>query len=198
MVKLEKLKQDIVFPTVIHSFILEDFIDFNEDLKQKIYTLQKQNEGVVLSNVMGWHSKENLFKLVEFAELKKIIDAAIHKTTEMVGYKNLNIIPTSCWANINPQYGSNKIHDHANSLFSGVYYIQTPENSGDLTFYDPREAKTFYKPPLKEYNQYSADAVKFKPVPGLLLVFPSWLKHGVDPNMSSEERISISFNYNFA
>ena len=27
-----------------------------------------------------------------------------------------------------------------------------------------------------------------------LLIFPSWLKHSVMPNLSDEERITISFN----
>ena len=33
---------------------------------------------------------------------------------------------------------------------------------------------------------------------GTLLVFPSYLQHSVDANMSDEERISISFNIMFS
>jgi uncharacterized protein (TIGR02466 family) len=35
----------------------------------------------------------------------------------------------------------------------------------------------------------------FEPVAGRLIMFPSWVNHCVDPNMSNEIRISISFNF---
>jgi uncharacterized protein (TIGR02466 family) len=64
-------------------------------------------------------------------------------------------------------------------------------------FYDPREARTFYKPLVSNYTAYTADAIAHTADPGLLLIFPSWLKHGVEPNLSDQERISVSFNYVF-
>jgi ectoine hydroxylase-related dioxygenase (phytanoyl-CoA dioxygenase family) len=27
-----------------------------------------------------------------------------------------------------------------------------------------------------------------------MIIFPSWLNHGVEPNLSDEERVCISFN----
>ena len=43
--------------------------------------------------------------------------------------------------------------------------------------------------------------VNFTPTPGKMIIFPSWLYHAVNPNMSTEEgdaanRIIISFNLN--
>jgi len=35
-----------------------------------------------------------------------------------------------------------------------------------------------------------------EPVEGGLVLFPSYLDHSVNPNLSSEERIVISFNLN--
>ena len=40
--------------------------------------------------------------------------------------------------NINYPGGFNRPHLHPNSLFSGVYYIKAPKNSGNIIFYDPR------------------------------------------------------------
>jgi hypothetical protein len=42
--------------------------------------------------------------------------------------------------------------------------------------------------------------VHYQPAEGRLLVFPAWLPHAVQPNMTSEsgargDRISISFNF---
>jgi hypothetical protein len=35
----------------------------------------------------------------------------------------------------------------------------------------------------------------FDPEPNLMILFPSWLKHDVEPNQSDEERISVAFNF---
>jgi uncharacterized protein (TIGR02466 family) len=34
------------------------------------------------------------------------------------------------------------------------------------------------------------------PEVGKLIIFPSWLDHGVNPNLSDTDRISMSFNIN--
>jgi len=48
-----------------------------------------------------------------------------------------------------------------------------------------------------EYNSYNSSNWYFKTVENMLLLFPSWLKHMVKPNMNKKQkRISISFNTN--
>jgi uncharacterized protein (TIGR02466 family) len=39
--------------------------------------------------------------------------------------------------------------------------------------------------------------VTIEPSEGTLLLFESWMKHEVTPNLSSRERISVSFNYSW-
>ena len=33
------------------------------------------------------------------------------------------------------------------------------------------------------------------PIPGRIIMFPSWLWHAVEPNESNDIRISVSFNF---
>jgi uncharacterized protein (TIGR02466 family) len=37
--------------------------------------------------------------------------------------------------------------------------------------------------------------VDVTPKPGMLLLWESWLRHGVEPNRARGQRISVSFNY---
>lgn len=187
----------VLFPTPLFSFQLTDHQGLDQLLLQVIQQLKNQDAGRVASNVLGWHSRGNLFDLPEVKPFQELVSAAIAECANAMGYGQVPIRPANCWANVNPTYASNKIHDHANCLFSGVYYLQTSENCGNLMFYDPREARTFYKPSVSNFTAYTADAVAHQPAAGLLLIFPSWLKHGVEPNLSNTERISISFNYVF-
>lgn len=187
-----------LFPTALFVFSLKDYDALNQQLLTFIYRLKDSDPGHTASNVLGWHSKTNLFDFEEIKLFKQLVDAAIAEVAQAVGYSNVRILPANCWVNVNPKYASNKIHDHANCLFSGVYYVKTPENCGNLMFYDPRSARTFYKPNVQNFTAYTADAVAHAAEAGLLLIFPSWLKHGVEPNLSDEDRVSISFNYVFA
>ena len=45
-----------------------------------------------------------------------------------------------------------------------------------------------------KYNEYTSDIWNIIPEEGKLVLFPSWLEHEVDQNLSQEKRISISFN----
>lgn len=65
-------------------------------------------------------------------------------------------------------------HDHWPALWSGVYYIKAPKNSGDLLF-----------PQLKQ---------KITPTDGMLVIFDGATRHGVGESFSDDERIAVSFN----
>ncbi len=49
-------------------------------------------------------------------------------------------------------------------------------------------------PPMEKFNLWTFPKVSYKAHAGTMLLFPSWLLHGVDMNMSAEQRIAISFN----
>jgi uncharacterized protein (TIGR02466 family) len=193
-----KVSCHTLFPTPLFVFNLQDHEGLNQTLLEIIEQLKRVDPGYSASNILGWHSRVNLFDLKEMKPFQELVDAAISEVAQAMGYGDVRISPANCWANVNPKYASNKIHDHANCLFSGVYYVKTREGCGNLMFYDPRSARTFYRPAVQNYTSYTADAVAHVAEAGLLLIFPSWLKHGVEPNLSDEERVSISFNYVFA
>ena len=91
----------------------------------------------------------------------------------------------------------NRAHQHPNSLWSGVYYVKAPENSGDLKIDDPRASASMIRPKQKEGKLPSRlfRETNYKPIAGRCIMFPSWLVHCVDPNESNDTRISVSFNF---
>ena len=51
-------------------------------------------------------------------------------------------------------------------------------------------------PPI--YNKYTFDTferIHFEPVPGLLLIFRSYLEHCVEKQKSKEKRITLAYNF---
>ena len=96
------------------------------------------------------------------------------------------------WINMHDRGGFNFQHMHDGSLLSGSFYLQVPEGSGSLVLRDPR-------PRSASANLQPGDAnaiydVHLQPRQGLVVLFPYWLEHHVEPHNNDTPRISISFN----
>ena len=98
------------------------------------------------------------------------------------------------WAIVNTGGSANLRHQHGNSTISGAYYVRAPVNSGDIVFYDPRPAPVYSHPNTTNPNFLNAQVNGVSPKEGALVLFPSFLDHSVNENISSSERIVISFN----
>ena len=101
---------------------------------------------------------------------------------------------SSMWAIINEGDAWNQKHHHSNSDISAAYYVNAQDNCGDIVFYDPRPARLYKYPIAKGPNKLNATINSIKPEPGLLVLFPSYLEHSVNPNLSNKKRIVVSFN----
>lgn len=185
------------FPTPVWHFTIDDYERSNSVLIAEIDRIQQRDpQGLKLSNILGWHSASNLHKLDSFADFTQ----AIHKNvTEVATFLSWDLQQfsfniTACWAMVNGKYASSALHNHPNSILSGVYYLKTPENCGGICFTDPRPASQMLTVPVSEYNLWNLPKISYKPQAGSMLLFPSWLVHGVETNLSEDVRISLSFN----
>lgn len=132
-----------------------------------------------------------------FEQLEKQIKKHVKKYVEILEWnvdtKDLRI--SSMWANVMPQGAHHSFHLHPHSVISGTYYLQVPKGSSSLQLEDPRLSRRMAAPPLLEktiQNHYS-----LSPQPGDLVLFESWLRHQVPTQKVKQERISISFNYDW-
>ena len=84
------------------------------------------------------------------------------------------------WGHIHFKNMSTNMHDHRGADFSAVTYLSGPEGSG---------ANQFFPNPLHDYSYI------ISPKKGMFLLFPGWIPHSVNRNLSSEPRVSVSFNF---
>lgn len=139
-----------------------------------------------------------VLNLPELEEIKSQITNHINtycydilKTSKNIKFKLLN-----SWA---AQYLPKDYcppHSHINSLFSGVLYIKTSENCGNITFRS--KLKDTFSETIglnyEEYNIHNSTSWSFKPFDGLILLYPSYLAHDVSSNLSDDTRYCIAFN----
>ena len=190
-------KPNLFFPTPVWTFHLENYKILNEELYSFIKNIQMRDQkGIQKSNNKSWHSKD--FDLQE-AEPKKFINqisSYIEKIMIDMNWRmgNQNVKISNMWTIVNTGGSSNSKHQHGNSTISGAYYVRAPENCGDILFYDPRPAPVFYYPNANSFNMLNAQVHGITPKEGGLILFPSYVDHSVNENLSNEERIVISFN----
>ena len=187
------------FPVPVFEQKLENYKELNPQLENFIYDLKKNNpEGQKRSNAGGWHSP--FFNINESEPVKKLISSFTKSLpeimTEHMGWRinRDKITILDMWSVVNKKNTFNVQHSHPNSLLSAAYYVKAKKNSGNIKFFDPKEMKTMYHPPIQKFNEISAEIIKIEPEEGKLLLFPSYLNHAVEENLSDEDRIVISFN----
>jgi uncharacterized protein (TIGR02466 family) len=184
-----------IFPSSIHSLGIDNFDDYRGKLIEEIY--QERDEDPVgrkISNRGGWQSNQMTIQKDRSELLKEIITNSVSKLPILEGV----YAAVEGWKNINEPGNFNVKHNHPRSNLSGVLWIKTPKNSGNLVFTSPNlfnryEELDSYTKEFK-YNSNSYMTYYFRPMEGRLLIFPSSLEHEVEKNKSSEDRISYSFN----
>jgi len=189
------------FPTSIWYFQVEEHERLNAELLRFIDTERRRDTiGVTdRSSILGWHSATDLHQRPEFAGFLDIIHRNAQEVAQLQrwDFTQGDLAVLNCWAIVNGKFASNAYHNHPHSLLSGAYYLQTDDQSGAIVFRDPREGALLLAPPVAEFTPWTYQSARYQPVPGRMILFPSWLYHAVEPNLSDRERISLSFNTGF-
>ena len=186
------LHTELWFPSVVWSGVIH-WPD-NTELTNFAYKKQSTDPGRKISNSGGWQSKDIQSGECKFIDLfVSNLNQEVYTCAKQVGLPPLQIY--NIWININPPGAYNKLHDHAGSVLSGVYYVDASDNQGNLQIQRTDNAEYFLPEVPEKITYYTATASNYKAKTGALYVFPSWLKHSVDTNNSDKDRISISFNY---
>ena len=206
-VRPRQASRDAFFATPIYYTDVPDADALNERLKRDIRAWRREDpRGTVRSNVAqagAWHSATDMHTRSEFDILTRELFAMVQGIYDELGYDpDFEPACDSMWANINLRHAYNRHHTHPHALWSGVYYVQTPDDCGLLYFTDPRP-QTQRLPPYFDPRRRHPDTwneVFYQPQAGRLIVFPAWLVHAVHPNLTKAdgedaERISVSFNF---
>ena len=172
----------------------------NAALRRLVLDREQTTPGEDKSNVGGWHSAPDLFSS-QAPEVRELLDwvcaavLAMSKYMSQTPHKGTQI-ETRGWANVSRNGDYHRAHMHPGHDWSGIYYVDPGEHpaaypdSGIIEFHDPRCAVGILETPGKPFW----GTVHFRPEAGMLLLFPSWLVHTVNPYRGERERISIAFN----
>src|SRR5210317_452256 len=190
------MNRTFIFPSEIYETKLDVN---NKELAQHILLLEKETDSTNLSNVGGWQSDDEFIKSEQAEEVKEAIALAVVDICNSLPYKkSVKVIMDNGWANVNRFKDCNNSHEHPHCIWSCVYYVQADDDSGNITFLDTKVKRTMYNDEIYLENLTNpASTFTYQCVPqtGKLIVFPSYLTHRVEPNLTVNPRISISCNF---
>ncbi len=188
-----------LWPTKIVRRHLDDCETWNKQLVKLVRDLEKENR-----NLTTDYLAPDLFNMDHAAVnwLRDNLNTTIIEYLRHVGIDYPVNWTITGWASVNRFGDYHDPHNHPWSYLSGTYYIKMPtgrENlksrsdvrPGHITLYDPRQGVNMQA--IKN-DPYVDPEYTVLPEPGLMMLWPAYIKHFVHPNLSKETRISISYN----
>ena len=185
-------------PVYHHTPKYEEIFLVQEEIKNNWKEMISTDK---FENPEGWDDgvQTNIkqrFNSIEYYNLKNLgayIDKHVRNYVRSIqASEHKKIFLSHSWANITQNGSYQDSHQHQDSVVSGVYYYQTTGDDGDIVFETPNPYLALELFPLGGLvHKY----VAYKPAVGKIIIFPGWLRHKVERNTSSKQRISFSFNY---
>jgi|TARA_R100000455_G_scaffold30889_1_gene22740 uncharacterized protein (TIGR02466 family) len=164
------------FPTNIWEGI------FPEYLKQLEKTCDDILSNIKNADVNKSYQSHDLQNDERFSFFIKDIKKYSNNFLTETGSKFTNLEFTSLWVQeFSLQGGGHHYpHVHQNTHVSGIYYLKCNKDTSKPIFYDPRAGAEMTKLPqaIVDANTSSAPSVVLQPVPGTMIIFPSFLSHG--------------------
>ena len=178
-VKIESLQPKPLYRSLIEPDLNKSEITFiNKLCKNTI-----KNSGNLLSNDNYILNKKPL------SQLKKQIQKRIEDYFKKIICPKDPIIPyiTQSWLNVTNKNEYHPVHDHPNSIISGVFYLNETEISFQKRGYEPIRID------CKKFNIYNSYRWTVPVLKNEVILFPSNMLHLVD-FCKKDNRISIAFN----
>lgn len=100
------------------------------------------------------------------------------------------------WFNVHHKGDYGNSHYHNEGILSAVLYLKSPLNCGNIVFERTDLQEHYFE--ADNVTEYSYKNFSYEPKVGRLLLFPSYLKHRIEQNLTDDiddSRISLSFNY---
>jgi uncharacterized protein (TIGR02466 family) len=169
----------------------------NAALERTIAERRAADSGLKLSNRGGWQSSHDFTSWAGAegeALIARALDlAAAHSQAADRGRPRWRV---EAWANVSGEGAFNMPHVHGGTFWSCVYYVRVGEGEGgQLVLHDPRmPALRMHAPGVRFRGMGPELKAEIQPSAGLMVLFPDWLSHSVEPWQGKGERISVAMN----
>ena len=186
-----------IFSTPVFSVVLKDVDALNDAIRDLVLERERTTPSMEKSNQGGWQSTPDFFDWggSAVATLEQRLRSAVKiATTRLLGAPIRIDCHVYGWAAVNRNGHYNTTHVHPLATWSGVYYV----DAGDEALDTPGAALEFAHPIVASTMTFLPGALPsarlVRPETGMIILFPSYLQHGVRMYQGTRPRISVPFN----
>lgn len=184
---------EYIFPVKLLTSRDSSFNSYKDGLIEWMIAYSYKNPTYERSNFGGYQSPDNFYLEESFAPYLNRITEHIMETLEAycedddILFDADDIALCNMWFNFNYTNCYNVQHSHPGCIIAGVLWIHIPEEKNCSIVFEDTD--------IFQRAEFTRDTNRIvEPIPGDIVLFPSYLPHRVDINRSKETRISISFN----
>jgi uncharacterized protein (TIGR02466 family) len=192
------IKQIFSTPIYEHDGTIEEIFLVQKEIKNTLPKIQQTDK---FENPPGWNdgvqtnikSRYNTIEDFQMNNLSAYIEKHVRNYIKMTGA--LEPKPNKLghsWINLVSKDQRQDWHQHQDATISGTYYYQTSGVDGNIVFKTPNQ---FVELELFSIGSMVRKQHVIQPKNGKIILFPGWLSHKVEPNITDTTRITISFNY---
>ena len=168
--------------------------------KEKIRLLDNNESNFIESTDVCYQTLVNAVSLntrlldaPTLIELRAVIEKKLDYYLKSILKVDNEIYITNSWLNKTNYKEQHFLHNHSNSILSGVYYINT-EDSLPLITFNRMQTPFLLNFIPKEFTIFNSTEWSIPVENGCLIIFPSSLYHYVKINETTNTRTSIAFN----
>jgi uncharacterized protein (TIGR02466 family) len=192
------------------SMVVSPFIDLiyvaeleskakNKEFFEKALSVRNAHPANNLWRCNTYSSIDTKYNLLEdsmFDGLVKECEAHVKEFAKQYGVLNADAKATAGWINVAGRGAYQEYHIHPATHFSLCYYINTPENCGNIVFKSHEADKNMFPLPTSDVLTHPANVTYWQQaVAGTVVIFRSNLAHMAEINNSDDLRVGVSMNF---
>lgn len=163
-----------------------------KELLDQVYKNKEEHPNAYATNI-GCYRNSAIYENVQwlYDAVQTCTDNLItfyREEDQMLGSLPIKDVQFTYWTNINGPGSRNVIHSHKDADFACVYYLQGTD-TGALRFANPANIEG----DCRDTAPFVRDGY-FYPKDGDIIVWPAWVPHEVEPNLSDRDRVNITFD----
>lgn len=189
----EQLETTLAFPTHVYTIEKPEFLQSVRTVANDALKDTKIENELFPCRMSGPMQHDP--RIQDFAAYVAITSGNI-LTDQGYNTQGMGAYFESMWCQEHHKYSGMDQHTHAGVLMVGFYFLDVPQNSSVLSFFDPRAGKIATGP--EELNKanitYASDGFHFHAKEGLLVITNSWLPHAVTRHGGKDPLRFIHFN----
>lgn len=195
----QKTGKHLLFPTAFYEMKLDP--DTLKKSRDRILKMRDDDKEAYHNKDIIWVSNDNLHGHKDFKDLNDYLKfvAGTILQDQAIDADHNKVYTTGMWANVSKKWYQHQSHNHPNSWYSAIVYLDSPKGCGRTTFDDPRVQRQIHQPDYLGLSLENAFQFTVQPEPGKVVFFPSYIKHAVNPGMQDEgeDRITIAANFHY-